>query len=150
MSSDRVPVESGLPQGSVLAIGPSLFLFYVNDMPEGLTSTVRLFTDDTIAYIAITSDADTNTLQKDLDKLAEWQGAWFVKFHPEKCNVLTITKNCNIKRKDYILQGHILEHVTSAKYLGVTITSDLKWSQHINNISTKANNTICFLKRLQP
>ena len=145
VSSDRVPVESGVPQGSVL--GPSLFLFYINDMPEGLTSTVRLFADDTIAYIAITSDADTNTLQEDLDKLAEWEGAWLMKFHPEKCNVLTITNNRNIIRKDYTLHGHILEHVTSAKYLGVTITSDLKWSQHINNITTKANSTIGFLKR---
>jgi hypothetical protein len=52
VSSDRVPVESGVPQGSVL--GPSLFLYYINDMPEGLASTVRLFADDTIAYLAIT------------------------------------------------------------------------------------------------
>ena len=116
-------------------------------MPEGLTSTVRLFAADTIAYIAIRSDADTNTLQEDLDKLAEWEGAWLMKFHPEKCNVLTITNNRNIIRKDYTLHGHILEHVTSAKYLGVTITSDLKWSQHINSITTKANSTIGFLKR---
>jgi hypothetical protein len=51
VSSDRVPVESGVPQGSVL--GPSLFLYYINDMPEGLASTVRLVADDTIAYLAI-------------------------------------------------------------------------------------------------
>jgi hypothetical protein len=49
-------------------------------------------------------------------------------------------------RKDYTLHGHILEQVTSAKYLGVTITSDLKWSKHINNICAKANSTIGFLK----
>ena len=47
-SSDKIPVESGVPQGSVL--DPSLFLFYINDMPEGITSKVRLFADDTIAY----------------------------------------------------------------------------------------------------
>ena len=131
VSSDRVPVESGVPQGSVL--GPSLFLYYINDMPEGLASTVRLFADETIAYLAITSDADSNTLQDDLNKLADWEGTWLMKFHPEKCNVLTITNNRKILRKDYTLHGHILEQVTSAKYLGVTITSDLKWSKHINN-----------------
>jgi type VI protein secretion system component VasF len=45
-------------------------------------------------------------------------------FHPEKCNVLTITKKRNPIKFNYTLQGHSLEHVNSAKYLGCTITSD--------------------------
>jgi hypothetical protein len=60
-------------------------------------------------------------------------------FHPEKCNVLTITKKRNPIKFNYTLHGHSLEHVTSAKYLGCTITSDLKWGPHINNICNKAN-----------
>ena len=52
-------------------------------MPEGIQSTVRLFADDTIAYVTISSDADN--LQQDLDKLAEWESKWLMKFHPEKC-----------------------------------------------------------------
>jgi uncharacterized protein (DUF58 family) len=40
-------------------------------MPEGIQSTVRLFADDTIAYVTISSDADH--LQQNLDKLAEWE-----------------------------------------------------------------------------
>ena len=55
--SDYVSILSGVPQGSVL--GPSLFLFYINDISEGLNSTVRLFADDTIAYLAIKSKRDT-------------------------------------------------------------------------------------------
>ncbi len=48
---------------------------------------------------------------------------------------------------NYKIHGHTLEHVTYAKYLGITITSDLKWENHINNITQKANRTIGFLKR---
>ena len=81
--SDYINVESGVPQGSVLE--PSLFLFYINDMPEGIRSRVRLFADDTIVYLTITSDTDVEYLQ-DLDKLAEWEGKWKMAFHPDKCN----------------------------------------------------------------
>lgn len=54
-------VESGVPQGSTL--GPVLFLFYINNMPEGLNPTVRLFADDTIVYFTVTSELDAQTLQ---------------------------------------------------------------------------------------
>jgi hypothetical protein len=47
-------------------LGPSLFLFYINDMPDGIQSIVRLFDDDTIAYVTISSDADAANLQQSL------------------------------------------------------------------------------------
>ena len=90
-TSGYVPVKSGVPQGSVL--GPSLFLFYINDIPVGLHSTIRLFADDTIAYLAIKTNSDCISLQKDLDKLGLWEQKWKMAFHPDKCNVLSITRN---------------------------------------------------------
>ena len=144
-NSTFIDVESGVPQGSVL--GPSLFLFYINDMPEGIKSTVRLFADDTISYLIIACDQDTNELQEDLDKLAKWETNWKMSFHPDKCNVLTISKKKNTIEKPYILHGHTLTSVKSAKYLGCTLTSDLNWGEHISNICGKANRTIGFLKR---
>ncbi|KAK3106955.1 hypothetical protein FSP39_003887 [Pinctada imbricata] len=144
-SSPSVDVQSGVPQGSVL--GPCLFVFYINDMPAGINSTVRLFVDDTIAYLTISSDADHQTLQEDLNKLAKWKETWKMAFHPDKCQVFTISRKNTTSLYQYTLHGHVLEHVTSAKYLGLNITSDLRWGEHIFNVCNKANRTIGFLRR---
>ena len=57
-------------------------------------------------YLTITSDVDTVHLQEDLDKLASLEQAWMMSFHPEKCNVLTVSRKRNIIKRDYILHGH--------------------------------------------
>ena len=144
-SSSSVLVASGVPQGSVL--GPSLFLFYINNMPDNIKSTVRLFADDTIIYIALKPNTNNSILQEDLDKLASWEKNWKMEFHPQKCQVIHITKNRNKIKNTYTLNGHTLESADNAKYLGVTITSDLSWNQHIDNITKKANKTLGFVRR---
>ena len=55
-------------------------------------------------------------------------------FHSDKCNVLSITRNKTPVKCPYTLHGHQLEHADKAKYLGVTMQSDLKWDNHINSI----------------
>ena len=47
----------------------------------------------------------------------------------------------------YTLQGTDIENVESIKYLGVTITSDLRWNTHVTDVCTKANRTLGFLRR---
>ena len=145
VSSEAVSIDSGVPQGSVL--GPGLFLFYINDLQSRLTSKVRLFADDTIIYLTIANEDDASTLQEDLNKLGQWENEWCMKFHPDKCNVLRVTNKTKKTEANYHLHGHTLELVTSAKYLGLTITNKLQWDQHINNITAKANKTLGFLRR---
>ena len=138
-------VESGVPQGSVL--GPGLFFYYINDLPAKLHSSVRLFADDTIAYLVIECPNDAYLLQEDLNTLAGWEQQWRMKFHPSKCTKLTVTNKRNPIQVNYQLHGHILASVSLAKYLGITVTDDLRWDTHIQSKCDKANRTISFLRR---
>ena len=72
--SDVAPVTSGVPQGSVL--GPILFLCFINDMPESVSSQCCLFADDSIIYREISTENDCTSLQDDLDALEKWEGTW--------------------------------------------------------------------------
>ncbi|KAL8607399.1 hypothetical protein ACOMHN_024424 [Nucella lapillus] len=71
-----------------------------------------------------------------------------MEFHPDKCSVLTVQRSRKpTPEVAYTLHGQQLEHVSSTKYLGVTIQSDGKWDQHITSIANKANRTLGFLRR---
>jgi hypothetical protein len=62
--SRSVKVKSGVPQGTVL--GPLMFLLYINDIGENIGSSVRLFADDSLIYMAVSSRNDCLRLQDDL------------------------------------------------------------------------------------
>jgi len=79
-----------VPQGTVL--GPLLFLVYINDLPNRVSSTARLFADDCLLYRRIYDTHDTKTLPADLDRLQEWEADWLMEFNPTKCEVITISK----------------------------------------------------------
>ena len=61
-------------------------------MPEYVDSTTYLFADDTKIFREIKSPNDEEKLQNDLDELHKWSDTWLLKFHPNKCKVLTIEK----------------------------------------------------------
>ena len=143
--SDFINVESGVPQGSVL--GPCLFLVYINVLPNRLTSSARLFADDTAVYSMVSSTEDQTRLQQDLNRLSEWGESWDRAFHPDKCTTLAVTRSRRVHRHQYRLHGRDLELETSARYLGVIVNGDVTWDEHIDSMCAKANGTLGFLKR---
>ena len=80
-----VSVVSGVPQGTVL--GPLLFLIHINDLPEAVSSQVRLIADDCLLYRKIHNRQDQLELQKDLNSLENWASTWGMKFNATKCYI---------------------------------------------------------------
>ena len=85
------PVLSGVPQGSIL--GPILFVLFINDLPEGLSSdtNLALYADDTKIWRAISSFHDHELLQNDISHLNNCALNNKMKFHPQKCKVVSIS-----------------------------------------------------------
>ena len=138
-------VTSGVPQGTVL--GPLLFLVFINDMPDVVSSNIRLFADDALVYRSINSHEDVVALQADLDNLQTWERKWQMSFNPDKCELIRISNKRKVISSSYSIHGTTLQVVDEAKYLGVTIQKNLSWKPHINNICKKANNMRGFLQR---
>ena len=143
--SDSCSVDSGVPQGTVL--GPLLFLCHINDLPNCVKSTVRLFADDCLLYRTIRTIRDQIQLQNDLKSLEEWASLWGMRFNATKCYLMSIHRSQKPLTYMYTLDNHILEKVTNNPYLGVILSEDLKWATHINKICNKANSTLGFIRR---
>ena len=143
--SQWVRVKSGVPQGTVL--GPLLFLIYVNDIPDELSSTVRLYADDCILYSGIKTQLDATRLQDDLDRLSAWVDKWQMQLNPQKCHVLRFNASRSPVITKYTIGGTVLQETPSHSYLGVEISNDLKWDKHISNITSSANKVNGFIRR---
>ena len=82
-SSKWQNVNAGVLQGSVL--GSLFFLTYINDLPQGLHSDVKLFADDnSLLSVIHEADASYSTLNNDLVKIREWAYNWKVSFNPDR------------------------------------------------------------------
>ena len=65
----------------------------------------------------------------------------------QKCEVIRVSRKRNTTDHIYTLNNTPLKVTAASKYLGVTITTDLKWNQHVASRCHKANNTLAFLRR---
>ena len=128
-------------------LGPLLFLLYIHDITAGIRSDIRLFADDCILYRTIHSSSDVDILQDDINKLLLWSRTWQMSFNSKKCHILSISRKRNKPVLDYRLGQDNLAVVSSYPYLGVTVSSDLRWHLHINGVCSKATRTLNFVRR---
>ena len=123
VSSSSVTVTSGVPQGTVL--GPLLFILYLNDLPEGISSQVRLLADDCILYREINTLNDCQDLQKDINTLCNWESKWQMKFNIDKCYIMHVTHKRNALLMTYNMNGRPIEVTASHNYLCISINNKL-------------------------
>ena len=150
VSSQSVPVVSGVPQGSVL--GPLLFLLYIDDITNiqlPCESNMVLYADDILLYRQISADDDYQHLQHCVNLLSSWCSRNHLTFNSNKCKCMVFSRRHSraIKFPSLCLGSTPLELVHSYKYLGVTLTSDLSWSEHIQSICVKSKKLIGLLYR---
>ena len=138
-------VASGIPQGSVL--GPLLFVCFVNDLPDIVTSSVYLFADDTKLFNKV-PDYKT-TVQEDLDQLQEWSDKWQLRFNADKCKVMHLGKQT--APTDYTMTSAgktvTLKQTNIEKDLGVNVDSELSFESHVYIQTKKANKLLGMIRR---
>jgi len=142
-----LPVLSGVPQGSV--IGPILFICYINDLPEAISSVIHMYADDTKVFRHIASKIDNDILQSDLDQLGRWTQQWQLKFNVDKCKVMHLGKR-NEKFQYHMASTkdtEVLEETTEEKDLGIWIDNTLKPSIHVTHAVNKANQLLGLVRR---
>lgn len=144
-SSSPVEVLSGVPQGSVL--GPLLFLIFINDMPADLKSTVRLYADDCVIYLPVTCINDAKILQADLDAVTSWCDKWKMSLNIKKCYHVKFTNKINKLVTAYRINETALQMCDEVRYLGVTFSSTMNWSAHVDAVVAKASRMLYFFQR---
>ena len=145
--SSPIPVTSGVPQGSVL--GPTLFIYYINDLPDSTDQIVRLFADDSKVYSEIKSQEDINKLQKGIDDMVSWSEKWLMRFNSKKCKILHLGKN-NPNHTYHMKEGNDINPLAATeceKDLGVNVDPLLNFDQHINQVCKKARSISGLLMR---
>ncbi len=100
---------------------------------------MALFADDSKLYKTIQYPTDSEYLQSDLSSLSLRCNDWNTHFNTAKCKVLNVSKKIIKVERSYEINSAALETVTHITDLGITVTNDLSWNRHIEEITIKAN-----------
>ena len=146
-TSQDYPVNIGVPQGSIL--GPTLFLLYINDLPDDVICDIAIYADDATLYSKYHQASDlwqelelASELESDLRYTVDRRKKWLVDFNPGKSQLVSLDRSNNTGSIDVKMDGSILEEKSSLKMLGLTFSSKLDWGSYIISIAKTASKKI--------
>ena len=146
------PVLAGVPQGSIL--GPLLFLVYINDSPNEIKSSAKLFADDTsLSTIVKDKNERANTLSNDLLLISKWAYDWKMLFNPDPSKptqeVLFSRKKKTQIHPTISFNNIQVERTPHYKHLGILLDEKLNFKQHIDTTILKIDKGISVVKKLR-
>ena len=154
--SELMPTSTGIPQGS--ALGPFLFLVFINDMPQHIhKSRCNMFADDNVLYTSGLSFINTkNDLQESIDEASKW----YRNNHLPVNTVKTVSMISASSRKirelqeqnvslDLKLNEASLKQVPECLYLGLCLDSSLNWNSQVQKICKSVYYKLFVLNKLR-
>ena len=149
-SSSWKPINSGVPQGSVL--GPLLFLVFINDLPENLICNPKLFADDVSLNAIMYDDKhSTENIEHDLKLIYDWSVKWKMLFNPDitkPAEEVLFTNRTTSIYSPIAFDDIAIKPVNDHKHLGLTLDSKLTFNKHIDEKISIANRGIGVIRRL--
>ena len=131
-SSQEYPVNAGVPQGSIL--GPTLFLLYINDLPDDVICDIAIYADDTTLYSKCDQASDlwqqlelASELESDLRDTVDWGKKWLVDFNAVKIQLVSIDQSNDTGSIDVKMDGSALEEKSSIETLRLTFSFKFDW-----------------------
>ena len=123
--SQEYQFKAGVPQGSIL--GHTLFLLYINDLPDDVICNIAIYADDTTLYSKYDKASDlwqqlelVSELKSDLRDTVDWGRKWLVDFNAGKTPLVLFNRSNNTGAIDVKMDASVLEGKSSFKMLGFT------------------------------
>ena len=112
-----------------------------------------MFADDTCLYVKVGKEDEevksaADFLNDDLASVSAWANQWLITFNASKTKTMVLS-NKNIVHPDLTFNGTVLENISSHKHLGITFTSKLKWTIHIDQMLESASRMLDVSFKLQ-
>ena len=140
--SNSQKISAGCPQGSVL--GPLLALMYLNDISKHTENEALFYADDTSLYSSHPPDSQGHrqSLQNDLDMIRQYGNDWAIIFNADKTVQQTFTNRHTDQGLRLSFNGQPLLPVANHKHLGLNLSTDLHFHQHVNSLIRTINTTL--------
>ena len=136
-------------QSSIL--GSLLFNFFINDIVSEINAEIKLFADDTSLYLIVDNPNHTAfLLNQDLNQRQRWSEKWLVRFNPNKTETNVISSKRNAPYHPPLqMNDQDLHVVNSHKHLGVIISDNGQWNDHIDYIVKKTYNRLNIMRKFR-